>query len=43
MSKEFDAELDAIVGAYKAVTNQAAQQILDARTGIHKGMGRVPQ
>lgn len=34
MSKEFDAELDAIVGAYKAVTNQAAQQILDARTAV---------
>lgn len=32
MSEEFDAELDAIVGAYKAVTDQAKQQALDART-----------
>jgi hypothetical protein len=34
MGKEFDAEIDAIVGAYKAVTDQAARQILDARTAV---------
>ena len=32
MSKEFDAQIDAILGAYKAATDQAAQQALDART-----------
>jgi hypothetical protein len=32
MSKEFDTQLDAILRAYKAVTDQAAQQALDART-----------
>jgi len=32
MSKEFDAQIDAILGACKAATDQAAQQALDART-----------
>ena len=31
MSKEFDTEIDAILGAYKAVIDQAEQQALDAR------------
>lgn len=34
MSKEFDAQIDAIVGAYKAVTDQAAQQALTARNAV---------
>lgn len=32
MSKEFDAEIDAILGAYKAVIDKAERQALDART-----------
>lgn len=32
MSKEFDAEIDAVLRAYKAVTDQAEQQALDARS-----------
>ena len=32
MSKEFDAQIDAILRAYKAAADQAAQQALDART-----------
>jgi hypothetical protein len=32
MSEQFETELDAIVGAYKAVIDQAKQQALDART-----------
>jgi hypothetical protein len=32
MSKEFDAEIDAILRAYKAVIDQAEQQALDARS-----------
>ena len=32
MSKEFDSQIDAILRAYKAATDQAAQQALDART-----------
>jgi hypothetical protein len=31
MSKEFDAEIDAIVGARKAAADQAQQKVLDAR------------
>jgi hypothetical protein len=31
MSKEFDAEIDAILRTYKAVIDQAEQQALDAR------------
>ena len=32
MSKEFDAEIDAILRTYKAVIDQAEQQALDARS-----------
>jgi hypothetical protein len=32
MSKEFDAEIDAVLRAYKAVIDQAEQQALDARS-----------
>ena len=32
MSKEFDAEVDAVLRAYKAVIDQAERQALDART-----------
>jgi hypothetical protein len=32
MSKEFDAEVDAVLRAYKAVIDQAEQQALDARS-----------
>ena len=32
MSKEFDAEIDAVLHAYKAVIDQAERQALDART-----------
>ena len=32
MSKEFDSQVDTILRAYKAATDQAAQQALDART-----------
>ena len=40
MSKEFDAEIDAILGAYQAVIDQAERQALDARaaaTAFGKG------